>query len=841
MKNIVSLLRGKISPLLVGFLLLWPLSQLIACNAPTPSVSELESVTLHLKWYHLSLGILSGLLLAALGGSVLYLFNKRLQQSMAQRTARSEAQYRSLFNNAINAILIADSGAHYVAANPAACKLLEYTEEELLNKSVSDVLAPGVSWDIFQTLWQQFMEVGRQSGEIQLNNKAGQIVEIEYHAVANFLPGRHLSVLQDITERKRAEELLRESEARFRAVWDVASDAMVLLDGDGMVIAANPAYVTLYGRPLEEVIGHNFNIVFPPEQRAAVLENYRQVFANPHIQPVYETEIKHANDNRMVVESRIGFVTNAAGQRKAMLSITRDITRIKQAQDQLRQLSKVVEQNPAAIIITNTNGDIEYVNPAFATISGYSSAEAVGRNPRFLKSGLTPPEVYKELRPTVLAGNTYRCEFCNKKKQGELFWVQALISPIKDDHDQITHILCIQEDITERKQFEQERARLETHLRQAQRLETIGTLAGGIAHDFNNILTPIIGYTELTLAQFPNDHPVCADLERVLKGALRAKDLVQQILTFSRQVEQERMPIELQSLIKEVLTLLRPSLPATIEIRREISPDCGPIRADPAQIHQILMNLCTNAYQAMDDNGGAITIGLVQIDQAELDQALKPTLGREAYACLKVTDTGPGMDAATLDRVFEPFFTTKPPGQGTGLGLSVVHGIVKGHEGAILAKSTPGRGTTFELYFPISTLSTLAEIGQIESPGQKMVSERILVVDDEPIIVDLISQWLTKLGYQVIGQTSSASALELYRADTARFDLVITDLTMPHITGLKLAQQMTALRPDLPVILITGYGDRLSQEELHRNGVKKILMKPILFNNLNGAIRQALN
>lgn len=965
-KNAGSVLVWIRSPSLAG-LLLCLLITLAGCNLSSISANGFDviSAPFEMDWPVAILGFLGGVLLtAALGGGTLYFFNQRLQKIVSQRTVdlqRSEAYYRGLFDNALNAILITDNQGKFVEANPAACRLLGYTREELLRKRIPDI-APNIAPEDFPTIWQAFIDGGPQTGEIQLKGKSGQIIESEYQAAANFVPGRHLSIIHDITERKRTEQALRESEAHFRAVWEIATDAMVLSDADGVVLDANPAYVKLYGYSYKEVVGQPFNVIYPSERQAAALDHYRDVFAEPQIRPAYETSFSRPNGKRLYVESRIGFITNAAGQRTALLSIIRDITHHKEteaalrlseerfktiarnagmivsqmdtdlryvwiydpwpeftpedvigkrddelasddgveeimalkrevlatgvgkrqkitfyreagaltydvfveplydaageliglttvgldlteqkrAEDRIRQLSQAVEQSPEAIIITNAAEEIEYVNPAFTTITGYSFAEAKGRKPDFLGSGQTPAAVHEALHPTVLAGQTYRCEFINQKKSGELYWVQAVISPIKDDQGRITHLLAIQADITERKRIEQERARLEAHLRQSQRLETIGTLAGGIAHDFNNILTPIIGYTELALAALPADHPIQADLERVTKAAGRASDLVRQILMFSRQLEQERITIELQPLIKEVLTLLRPSLPTTIEIRQEIAPDCGPILADPAQFNQVLMNICTNAYQAMEQTGGVLTISLTQVQQRDLDPALKSTLDQSAYASLKVTDTGHGMDAATLDRAFEPFFTTRPPGQGTGLGLSVVHGIVKSHHGAILASSEMGRGTTFELYFPIAAAPTDVDAVMIEPPDRAVV-ERILVVDDEPIIVEMLGRWLTMLGYDVVEQTNSTDALNLYLKDTTQFDLVITDLTMPQMTGLQLARQMISLRPGLPIILTTGNDNKLSQTDLDQNGINRVITKPISFKRLNSVIQQLLN
>jgi PAS domain S-box-containing protein len=394
-------------------------------------------------------------------------------------------------------------------------------------------------------------------------------------------------------------------------------------------------------------------------------------------------------------------------------------------------------------------------------------------------------------------------------------------------------------DITERRRMEKEKAKLEAQIIQSQKLETIGTLAGGIAHDFNNILAPIIWYTEMIINDLDQSDEMHEELKHVLKAANRAKDLVQQILTFSRLKESKRQPVKIQFVIAEALKLLRASLPATIEFRQELDKNCEPIFADPTQIHQVVMNLCTNAFHAMRKGGGILELNLKMVtvsqDFAERNPAIKPG----SAACLQVRDSGHGMDPATLSRIFEPFFTTKRVGEGTGLGLSVIHGIVMTHGGSITVDSKPGQGATFSVYLP-----TIDYDAQTTPQWQKNLSqgrETVLLVDDEEEITYSGKVMLERFGYQVTATTDCFEAIEWVRLDPDRFDLLITDQTMPGLTGLRLAEKIHALRQDLPIIIITGYSEDLTEDVWKGKGIGACVMKPMTGVQLHEAIRQVMD
>ena len=390
----------------------------------------------------------------------------------------------------------------------------------------------------------------------------------------------------------------------------------------------------------------------------------------------------------------------------------------------------------------------------------------------------------------------------------------------------------LQREIAEHRRAEEEKKKLKAQLQRAQRMEAIGTLAGGIAHDFNNILTAIIGYTELLRYDLPEDSKAQASLEAIYEAGIRAKDLVQQILTFSRQSEEEKKPLRISTIIKEALKLLRASLPTTIEIRQNLESESGTVLANPTQIHQVLINLCTNSAQAMREKGGVLEVSL---EDAASNHDLKPG----AYVRLTVRDTGSGIAPEIVERIFDPYFSTSEPEQGTGMGLAVVHGIVESTGGTIAVDSKLGEGTAIHVFFPRITSQVTPE-ARVLSPFPSG-NERILFVDDEKALVDIGVQLLEHLGYRVVARTSSIEALEAFRNQPEKFDLVVSDQTMPNMTGEMLARELIRIRPDIPIVLCTGYSEMISEEKATALGIKKLIMKPILMREISQTIRQILD
>ena len=402
-------------------------------------------------------------------------------------------------------------------------------------------------------------------------------------------------------------------------------------------------------------------------------------------------------------------------------------------------------------------------------------------------------------------------------------------------------LLRHQKTILEKKVEERTQALAESErqMQQVLKLQSIGTLAGGIAHDFNNLLFPIIGYTELAMDDIPEENTARKSLEEVLKAASRAKELIQQILTFSRRNGSERKPIRVPIIILEALRLLRVSIPKTIDIVTAVEENCSPIMGNASQMHQVVMNLCTNAYQAMLETGGKIQVclGEVNIGYEEMVQRIGIKMGPHLH--LMVQDDGVGMDATVLERIFEPYFTTKEPGKGTGLGLSVIHGIVKNHGGFITVESLPGQGSSFHVYLP--TIDEMEQDIEVKiRAAETGGGEHILLVDDEEQIVAMEKQMLEKLGYQVTACASSSEAWTVFSARPGEFDLMVTDMTMPHMAGDRLSEKILDIRPNLPVILCTGHSDMINEDKAAALGIRKFVMKPVKKNELARAIRSAL-
>ena len=491
-----------------------------------------------------------------------------------------------------------------------------------------------------------------------------------------------------------------------------------------------------------------------------------------------------------------------------------------------------VEQAAELVLITNSAGKIEYVNPALERITGYASSELTGRNPRILKSGLQKPDFYQDLWNTISNGHPWQGCFINRRKCGTHYSEEAVIVPVTDGNGSICNYVGIKRDVTQENH-------LQRQLIQSQKMEAIGTLAGGIAHDFNNILSAILGYAELAAYEIPEGGPGRHDVAEVIKAGNRAKDLVRQILTFSRKTEQDFKSIDVAPLLKEALKFLRASLPSTIDIRTRISAENTRVLCTPTMIQQILMNLCTNAAQAMKDAGGILDVSLTktEIETAEIKQ--HPGLRPGPHLRLTVGDTGPGIEPDILARIFDPYFTTKEKGEGTGLGLSVVHGIIQTLKGSVQVESCPGSGAIFHVFLPCA--ASQDEPTAIQPIVLPTGNERILLVDDEEVLAAMGKQMLKHLGYRVTVRTNSSDALNTFQSHPQDFDLVISDRTMPRMTGFELAEQIKTVRPNIPIILCTGYSDELEVERAAALGISRMVMKPLGMNELADAVRSALD
>ncbi|MFZ0614601.1 MAG: response regulator [Desulfobacterales bacterium] len=497
-----------------------------------------------------------------------------------------------------------------------------------------------------------------------------------------------------------------------------------------------------------------------------------------------------------------------------------------------RLFQTAVEQATEFVLIANGDGTIEYVNPALERISGFSGDELLGRNPQLLKSGLQNPDFYHDLWRTISAGRTWQGRFTNRRKCGAPCTAEAVIVPVRDKTGVVCNHVGVARDVTEENH-------LQRQLIQSQKMEAIGTLAGGIAHDFNNILSAILGYAELAAYEMPAGSPGRQDVAEVINAGNRAKDLVRQILTFSRKTEQELKPIHIVPLLKEALKFLRASLPSTIDIRTCITAENTRILCSPTMIQQILMNLCTNAAQAMKDCGGILTVNLADTEVKAGEIAAGSHLLPGPYVRLTVGDTGTGIEPQILARIFDPYFTTKEKGEGTGLGLSVVHGIIRTLKGSITVDSPPGGGAAFHVCLPCITGGD--EPALIHRQAAPTGTERILLADDEDVLTAMGKQMLEHLGYRVTVRTDSLEALKTFRSHPRDFDLIISDKTMPRMTGFELAERIKTIRPDIPIILCTGYCDEFEIERAAALGISRLIVKPLGMSELAEAVRSALD
>jgi PAS domain S-box-containing protein len=503
---------------------------------------------------------------------------------------------------------------------------------------------------------------------------------------------------------------------------------------------------------------------------------------------------------------------------------------LKEEKERFRILS---EESPLGISMIGKDGRYIYINRRFVEILGYK-LEDIPTGREWFRSAFPDKKYRRHIISTWISDkNKAGVEesrprtFTVTCKDGEQKAIDFRPTAMDGD-DQ----LVIYEDVTEKR-------RLEARLQQAQKMEAIGTLAGGIAHDFNNILSPLIGYTEMLKEDLSVDSPFQTSVDEIFRASLRARDLVQQILAFSRQTEDELKPIKLQPVIKEAMKLLRSSLPKTIDIQPDIDSKCGAVIAAPTQIHQIVMNLATNAYHAMEDTGGILKITLRQV-WMELEHSGYLELLPGAYACLIVADTGIGIEKDIFDKIFDPYFTTKKIGKGTGLGLSVVHGIVKSCKGDIRIDSEPGKGTEIHVYLPI--LEQRIDKNALEVADRiQGGTERILLVDDEEAIVRMEQQMLDRLGYEVTTRTGSVDALEAFKANPDRYDLIITDMTMPNMTGILLSKEIKRIRPEIPIIICTGFSDQINEEKCKAMGIQGYVMKPIVGSEIADTIREVLD
>ncbi len=644
---------------------------------------------------------------------------------------------------------------------------------------------------------------------------------------------RTLELRNELQDRRQAEESLKASEQRLRQIIDMVPHFIFAKDIAGRFILVNRAVAEAYGTTVEALTGKtdadfassDEEVRYFREHDLAVIESGR-----PHVIPdECITDAQGAVRNLSTVKIPFTF---SGTDSPAVLGISTDITACKQVEAEINKFRTISDKAVHGNAIVDLQGDIIYVNDYFAGIHGYNAKELTGRNLALFHNEKQMASVLKINQDLIKNGSYGPLEVWHTHKDGTEFPMLMSGIIIADDSGTPGFMAATAIDITDRK-------KMEMLLQQAQKMEAIGTLAGGIAHDFNNILFPIVGISELLLQDLPPDSLEYKNIQEIFKAGQRGGDLARQILAFGRQSAHKPIPVLLQQILKEVLKLCRSTIPANIEMSQDIRGDCGMVLADPTQLHQIAMNLITNAFHAVEDAGGEIS---VQLKETELksDDMSNSQLEPGRYALLSISDTGYGIDPTAMDKIFEPYFSTKEQGKGTGLGLSVVYGIIQESRGDIKVESELDKGSTFTIYLPI-----IEESPEIVSTPKDihldMGSERILLVDDEEAIALIEKQMLERLGYSVVSRTSSVEALEAFRANPDTFDLVVTDMAMPNITGDQLTEELISITPGIPVIVCTGFSERINQAKAKALGIRGFLMKPVILSEMAQVVRTVLD
>ena len=748
-----------------------------------------------------------------------------------------EKRLRSIFETAVDAIITTSARGEIIEWNKAAESIYGYSAAEVLGKPVNMLIPERFHADDSkgmraalrqgqeQIVYSRIFGCGLRRDGSEFPTEVSQSVWKSAGEV--FATG----IVRDITEDKKAKEALRESEARLRAIVESAADAIITADSTGEIMFWNRGAEIIYGYAAEEIIGKNLSLLVPQQVRQRESEQLDAVFHKKGFKESSESVSVRKDGSEFPVEVTRA-LWSAAGSTFAT-AIVRDITGRKKTERDRLLLSSALEQAEENIMILDAQGTIVYVNPAVMRQMKLPAEEILGAKAFQPIDSLYDPQFFADIYAQLLKGGAWKGLLNYKIGDGKTAFIQQALSPVLDAGGRVINILSISRDVTHEQTLEEQ-------LRQAQKMEAIGTLAGGIAHDFNNILAAILGYTELAMLVLPKEGIAAERLRHVISSCDRARSLVKQILAFSRRSQQAPCPIKINTIIKEALKLLLASLPSTIEIQQDIRAADAVVMADPTQLYQLIMNLCSNAAQAMEDSGGILTIGLHDYLHDTNDIVGCYDLAPGAYVRLTVRDTGPGIAPEIKERIFEPFFTTKAVNKGTGMGLAVAHGIVKSCGGCMYADNEPDTGAAFHVLLPRIDEKLMAPPVQqsVEIPHG---AETILYVDDEEPVMRIGHGMLESLGYAVVSTDSSQKALEMFRAQPGRFACVITDMTMPYIRGDELARKLLELRPGLRIILCTGFSEKISEEQALQLGIQVFLLKPFTLQELGLAVRKALN
>ncbi len=784
--------------------------------------------------------------------------NVKLAQTLTEKDQfleslrQSEENFRRLFesiNDAVFVHLLEEDGSQgrFIEVNEVACQRLGYSRQEILQLSPTDIgTAEGKT--VATEIGNKLLDEGNLLFETIHVAKDGRRIPVENHLRLFDHHGQWavLSISRDISERKRAEVALSKSEARYRKLVENANSIILRMDTQGTINFFNEFAQNFFGFPKDEILGQKVVGTIVPETETTGRDLSAMILdigKNPHRFLNNENENTRKNRERVWIAWTNKAILDSEGRISEILCVGNDITERKRVEEALREseerLRSILDATPSPIAFVDEQDNIIYFwNSSALTLFGHTASTAT----EWYQIAYPDPDYRREVldrwRPFVekarLSGQAVNAgEYQVTCRNGSVR-ICELYPAFRADKLIVTFY-----DITERKRAEEEKQRLEAQLRQAQKMEAVGTLAGGIAHEFNNILGIILGYAELAKDDIPEWNPARFNLDEIKAASLRAKGVVRQLLAFSRKTEENHQPLNLDPVVKEAIKFLRSSIPTNIEIRQNIAEGCHKVIADPTQIHQIILNLSTNAAHAMEEMGDILEFSLQNITLDESTRNSNSKLQPGKNVLLEVSDKGSGIPAEILDRIFDPYFTTKEVGKGTGMGLAVVHGIVEAHGGCIQVQSDPGRGTMFKIFFPATKEENRSAL-EIEE-DLPTGNERILFIDDEQSIATLGRLVLEGLGYQVQAETNPTKALEVFASNPEQFDLIITDTTMPGITGDQLLKKVLQIRPDMKTILCTGYSERVDEEKAIALGAKAYALKPLDRKQLAITVREILD
>jgi len=766
------------------------------------------------------------------------------QKETADALRASEEKLQAITGSAPDAIILMDDQGEISYWNPAAARMFGYTAEEALGRDLHLFLAPEAYHEAYQRGFAAFRDTGTgpvvgKTFEFVAKKRDGSPFPIEISTSAiNVKNQWHAAgIIRDITERKQAEQSLRESEEKYRNILENIEEGYFEVDLAGNFTFFNDSICTMSGYSRSEVRGMNNRAYTSPETAKRMFRVFSEIYRTGKSATILDYEIIRKDGTMKTLELSASLMRDSAGQPVGFHGIVRDVTERKRADEALRESEgkyrTVLEANPDPVVVCDRESWVVYFNPAFTRVFGWTLEERLGRPlERFVPEDNQAET--KVMMERLMAGESFfGLESRRYTKGGQILPVSVSGTVYRDqDGNPVGSIINLR-DITEQKQ-------LQGQLQHAQKMEAVGTLAGGIAHDFNNLLQAVQGYAELLYRGKAKDNPDCAGLQKILNAAKRGAELTRQLLTFSRKVESRKRPLDLNYEVQEIRRLLERTVPRMIDIELHLAGDLKIVNADPVQMEQVLMNLAVNSKDAMPQGGRLF----IETKNVALDaEFCKTHLGSKPgdYVMLGVSDTGHGMDSRTIAHIFEPFYTTKGPGKGTGLGLAMVYGIVKDHEGYITCHSAPAVGTTFKIYLP-----AVDEPAEIPEERERVIevkrgSERILLVDDEEFIRDVAVQLLREFGYTVLTAADGEEALETYRKEHGRIDLVILDLIMPGMGGMKCLREILKINPQGRVLVASGYSAGGPAREAIDAGARGYLGKPYDIDKMLTVIREVLD